>query len=66
MQMKKKYSSARPYSSWLAEEVVTLDEIIKSVPPELCRPPPIKEALPEPAALNGCVVGPTHLSPMHC
>lgn len=31
-QMKKRYSSAKPYGEWLAQELVTLDAIVRSVP----------------------------------
>ncbi len=31
-QMKKRYSSAKPYGEWLAQEVVTLAQIEGSVP----------------------------------
>lgn len=30
--MKKRYSSAKPYGEWLAQELVTLDAIVRSVP----------------------------------
>ena len=30
--MKKRYSSAKPYGEWLAQEVVTLEQIMASVP----------------------------------
>lgn len=44
--MKKKYSTARPYGTWLSEEVVTLDQIVASVPEKLRVAPPILEAGP--------------------
>ena len=30
--MKKRYSSAKPYGEWLSQEVVTLAQIVDSVP----------------------------------
>ncbi len=30
--MKKRYSSAKPYGEWLAQELVTLEQIVRSVP----------------------------------
>lgn len=30
--MKKRYSSAKPYGEWLAQELVSLDAIVRSVP----------------------------------
>lgn len=30
--MKKRYSSAKPYGEWLAQELVTLEHIVRSVP----------------------------------
>lgn len=31
-QMKKRYSSAKPYGEWLSQELVTLEQIVQSVP----------------------------------
>ena len=50
--MKKRYSTARPYGTWLSEEVVRLSQIVESVPDSLLTPPPINGAFP-PAAANG-------------
>ena len=33
-EMKKRYSSAKPYGEWLAQELVTLQQIVDSVPEE--------------------------------
>lgn len=49
-QMKKKYSTARPYGQWLQEEVVSLEQIVASVPEKLRVAPPINEAHPAAAA----------------
>ena len=38
-EMKKRYSSAKPYGEWLAQELVTLQQIVDSVPQEGERPP---------------------------
>ncbi|KAL4421584.1 hypothetical protein ABPG75_010875, partial [Micractinium tetrahymenae] len=43
--MKKRYSSAKPYGEWLAQELVTLEQIVKSVPETALLPPPIKDVL---------------------
>lgn len=32
VQMKKRYSSSKPYGEWLAQELVTLEQIVRSVP----------------------------------
>jgi hypothetical protein len=38
-EMKKRYSSAKPYGEWLAQELVTLQQIVDSVPQEGECPP---------------------------
>ncbi|KAI7845826.1 hypothetical protein COHA_000736 [Chlorella ohadii] len=43
-EMKKRYSSAKPYGEWLAQELVTLDAIVRSVPERARVAPPIREA----------------------
>ena len=54
-QMKKRYSSAKPYGEWLAQEVVTVEQIARSVPDKVLIPPPIREATPafDATATNG-------------
>lgn len=42
--MKKKYSNIRPYGEWLAENVVTLDTLLDSVPDGVKVIPTINEA----------------------
>jgi len=49
-QMKDKYASARPYGTWLQKEVVSLEDIVRSVPAAKLVLPAINEALP---ARNG-------------
>lgn len=53
--MKKRYSSAKPYGEWLAQEVVTVEQIARSVPDKVLIPPPIREATPafDATATNG-------------
>jgi glutamate synthase (NADH) len=41
--MKRKISTARPYGAWLDEEVITLEQIISSVPADKRVPPAIKD-----------------------
>lgn len=48
--MKKRYATARPYGDWLDKEVVTLKNILDSVPAEVQVPPPINETDPAPSA----------------
>lgn len=47
--MKTKYADARPYGAWLKKEVVSLENIMESVPEAHQLVPPINEALPAPA-----------------
>ncbi|KAL4855140.1 Glutamate synthase [NADH] [Chlorella vulgaris] len=49
-EMKKRYSSAKPYGEWLAQEVVTLAQIEGSVPEAALTPPPIRDSKPAPDA----------------
>jgi glutamate synthase (NADPH/NADH) len=47
-EMKSKYATARPYGAWLQEEVVTLEQLVASVPAAQRVPPPINEATAAP------------------
>jgi hypothetical protein len=46
-QLKERYTTMRPYGEWLAQETVSLQQLLSSVPAELRVPPPIA---PEPAS----------------
>ena len=43
-QLKERYTSMRPYGEWLAQETVTMQDLIDSVPPEQRVPPPVLPA----------------------
>jgi hypothetical protein len=51
--MKKKYSSARPYGQFLAEEVIHLRDVVASVPASKTVPPAIQAAAPTNGHGNG-------------
>ena len=48
--MKKKYANVRPYGNWLAEEVVSLQQLLDSVPESVRVVPPINEAASAPSS----------------
>lgn len=44
LQLKERYTSMRPYGEWLAQETVSLQQLVDSVPEELLVPPPVVPA----------------------
>lgn len=46
LQMKERYTTARPYGEWLEQETVSLQQLVDSVPAELRVPPPVVPANP--------------------
>ena len=56
-QLKERYTSMRPYGEWLAQETVTMQDLMDSVPPEQRVPPPVLPAGVAPAHSNGASAG---------
>lgn len=46
LQMKERYTTARPYGEWLEQETVSLQQLVDSVPAELRVSPPVVPAAP--------------------
>jgi glutamate synthase (NADPH/NADH) len=55
-QMKERYTTMRPYGEWLAQETVSLQQLMDSVPAELRIPPPVVPASASASLSNGAHV----------